>query len=126
MTSTTFRRPAALISTPAENSWCEACQVQGVRYASEFGPASFAHCPSCGSTDLVDDRSPFEVAAEALENWTATAKGDDPHLAMARYDAAEAAVRSAVAAEADHCGDCATQYARLRILAIRLGWPLAG
>lgn len=112
MTST--QRPEALISSPADNTRCDECElrsfeeriIHGVRYEGET--ESFAHCPECGSTELTDDRSPFEVLREAWANYQASTT---PEQGINRFDVVVRVAAIADKADRDHCEDC-TRNAR--------------
>lgn len=56
-------KPQALLTTPADAAWCSECEVSGIRYGGDV--RTYPHCPLCGTTDLLDTRSPWEVLAEA-------------------------------------------------------------
>lgn len=100
--------PEALITTPDHNSHCEDCGTLGRRCPGDSLGASFAHCPSCGSTDLVDDRSPFEVLIEAHRNWVAVLPVDERSAMrkMDRFDTMRRVAKIAAEADPQHCGDC--------------------
>lgn len=146
--TTTHPKPEALISTPAEAAQCPPCmadydarwdQTRGYEGWStedraEFaGPMptcsrfdalpgeAFAHCNLCGSTDLVDTRSPFEVLAEAVAN-VALVKGDDEASILRRFDRQDVVERvRSIAAQADpgHCSDCTTWATRAAVQGVR-------
>lgn len=112
---TSPRRPEALVSSPAENTRCDNCErlafeervIHGVRYPGDVRGVTFAHCPECGSTDLTDDRSPFEVLAEAIANWEAAT---DVEVKMGRFDVVFRV--AAVEGDPEHCSDCHAFAAR--------------
>ena len=114
-------KPEALLTTPSECTWCPLCERAGVRFFEAGDPTpndepmnpEFAHCPECGSTELLDVRSPFEVLAEANRN--ACDGTIDPGLRMARQDVAfrVAAIVSSIPADhLDGCDDC-RRWARI-------------
>jgi hypothetical protein len=117
----TATRIPALVTTPAANSHCDDCErladalVTGIRYPGDR--ATFPHCPSCGSTDLRDDRSPWEIAHEARVNAMAA----EGVLRWDRLDVADRVLRVAVASTCA-CGDCQDwrrRFAAARFPAIR-------
>lgn len=132
-------KPEALLTTPAENAECPRCTADALAYgeplptASRFAPTEFAHCDSCGSTDLVDTRSPFTVLREALANieTVEATVNAAPALAalsqeardqiiastrMARMDVAESVRRiAAAAADPAHCGECEKEARLVRL-----------
>lgn len=155
---TTTTHPEALISTPAEDAQCPACwaeykyaldrleQDPGLypapafptcsRFEAEAGTAEFPHCDVCGSTDLVDLRSPFQVLAEAVANIEAVAPvveassvlsflSDEARaeiVASTRLHRMDVAERvRAIAAQADpgHCSDCTTWAVRVAVGGVR-------
>lgn len=106
---TTTTKPEALITTPTDE--CLACaRYEEFGTARRFAENEFAHCGLCGSSDLVDTRSPFEVLAEARRN-VAAVEGDDEAAILRRWDREDVVrrVEAVVAASgltADHCSDC--------------------
>lgn len=97
-------RPEALITTPTEAAYCPDCdQYGGARFESDR--PTFAHCPQCGSTCLLDQRSPFEVLADARLN--AFALDLDPGVRMERQDVVER-VKKVCEASLCSCSDCAS------------------
>lgn len=104
-----MNKPYALITTPAEASQCPECRddqdfpVVGIRYPD--APNTYPHCPVCGTTSLIDTRSPWEVMAEALK--LVDEPGIDPGLKMQRRDNLDEICRVAVAVADDcQCMDC--------------------
>lgn len=102
----TTTKPEALVSSPDHATICPDCLATGERYPGEDPSAAryFAHCPQCGTTDLLDVRSPFEVLGEAVRN--AEAAGLDPVVRLGRLDVVERVRRVALKANPDHCSDC--------------------
>jgi hypothetical protein len=99
----------ALLTTPAEAAYCATCESAGTRHAGDRLGSTFPHCPVCGSTDLADTRSIFEVLHEArallLEAELLEA---DPYRIMGRRDDVAALELIAAGTDPTHCGDCAT------------------
>lgn len=155
---TSHAKPEALISTPAEFAECPRCHADWFAgweaYAeladlypedypmaaapaaptcSRFGGAivEFAHCDTCGSTDLVDTRSPFEVYMEAVANIdkasevyyaSALAIMSDTVREMAvaqarleRMDVVERVGRFLEDADKSHCSDCIHHSVRVSV-----------
>lgn len=112
MTTSTATIPAS-IATPAEATTCPKCErfvdegegfwvpVTGVRYEGDTN--TYAHCPECGRTDLLDTRSPFEALADARR---LLAEATDVHVSMVRFDLVEAIERVTATADPAHCADC--------------------
>lgn len=115
MSATTLQFEA-LVSTPAEFTECRECgswnddrtffqPAIGVRYPGDEAGRYFAHCPECGTTDLIDVRSPWEILAEAKRN--VAAPGIDVETRWNREDiASRIEALSADFPAADHCSDC--------------------
>lgn len=96
-------RTETLLTTPAENAYCPDCNSHsGTRYPGDT--ATFPHCKLCGSTGLLDDRSPWEVLAEARR--LAAEPDLDPHIHLGRLDAVERIKRIAEAETDCECMDC--------------------
>lgn len=96
-----------LLTTPAENAYCPDCKEHsGTRHPGTT--ATFPHCKLCGSTSLLDDRSPWEILFEAKA--LAARPGLDVEIRWGRQDAVERIARQAAEADAadpDHeCMDC--------------------
>lgn len=154
MTNATTK-PEALLTTPAEDAQCPECwrryladldwvesfpedehAIRPVRpTCSRFSPEEFAHCDVCGSTSLVDVRSPFRVLAEAIENAKAeidfsdhpvfsglspvALAGIEATARMERMDVVERVRAIASATPAGHCSDCTTWAARVVVTGVR-------
>jgi hypothetical protein len=97
--------------TPVENCRCDECdyRLDTVVPAKRWDAAEFAHCTECGSTDLRDDRSPFEALVDAVR-WEAAAT--DINRRIVRQDFARTIKAIADQADPNHCADC-THFARI-------------
>lgn len=150
----TTTNPPAILTTPAESAQCPSCWADykhaldrrewDPTYPAEYPTCSrfseneFAHCDRCGSTDLLDTRSVFEVLAEAIANLEAPldyrskpvyAALSDEAVAqteasarMARYDVVANLRRLAEEASPGHCSDCTTQAVRASVALVRAGF----
>lgn len=106
-------RTPTLITTPAEVAYCDRCDQYGARFPGDV--RTFPHCSSCGSTDLADTRSVFEVLAEA--RILAAEDGIDVYRKMDRDDVAWRLEVQAADADPTHCSDCASWARKVRVTA---------
>ena len=129
---TSMTKPEALLTTPADNAECPKCMadfladfLDPVRAdlagpyptCSRFSSGEFAHCDLCGSTDLVDTRSPWEVLREAEANVAqAIRDGLATEIVWGRRDVADRVKDLAAQVPADHCSDC-RRFARRQVTA---------
>lgn len=88
----------ASINTPAEDTRCLGCldpqagtsrfdgdceiaRPVGVRFSGDEVGETYAHCPRCGSTDLVDVRHKMRVLLDWIRAAKAAAARGDVHVA---------------------------------------------
>lgn len=157
---TTSPQAPAILTTPAEAAKCAPCfenylaQLEWFEadaahgYATEaarpafptcsrFSPAEFAHCDLCGSTDLLDTRSVFEVLTDALDLLAAplgyrdlpvyaalsdeAVAGIEAQARMGRYDVVANLRRLAETADPGHCSDCVGQAVKASVALVKAG-----